>query len=56
VSGDWGDSKERRRKARYQRYNSSAKGQQRRKRYEEKHPERKAKWSELMQAKARDRQ
>jgi hypothetical protein len=40
---------------RYQRYNESEKGQQRRKRYEKKHPDRKKEWSNLMKAKARDR-
>lgn len=36
------------RKARQKRYNQSAKGQQRDRRYEENHPERKQRWSKGM--------
>ncbi len=39
----------------YARYNASAKGKARRKRYEDAHPERATRWSPLMAAKARDR-
>jgi hypothetical protein len=40
-------------RARYARYNNSAKGMARRRRYEEKHPERAVAWSKLMELKAR---
>lgn len=40
-------------KARRRRYEDSEKGQQRKKNYEAKHPERKERWSPLMEAKAR---
>jgi hypothetical protein len=43
------------RRASYKKYNDSEKGAARRKRYEDKHPERKEQWSELMRAKARRR-
>lgn len=48
------DSDEKR-KERYRRYNASAKGQARKRRYENAHPERKERWSEIMRIKARDR-
>jgi hypothetical protein len=41
--------------AKYARYNASRKGQARRKKYEEAHPERKERWSPIMFATARDR-
>lgn len=43
------------RKERHRRYNRSAKGQARNKRYEAKHPERKQRWSPLMAIKAKRR-
>jgi len=54
MSNDTGASTEKR-LTRYRRYNDSTKGQERRKRYEAKHPERKERWSEIMRIKARDR-
>jgi hypothetical protein len=47
---------EERRKARYERYNRSTKGQARDKRYEAAHPERAQRWSPIMKLKARERQ
>jgi hypothetical protein len=40
-------------RARHRRYNLTIKGAERYKRYEEKHPERKERWSKLMEAKAK---
>jgi hypothetical protein len=37
---------------RHRRYNRSVKGQARYKRYEQKHPERKERWSEIMRVRA----
>jgi hypothetical protein len=41
--------------AKYARYNASRKGQARKKKYEDAHPERKERWSPIMVAKAYDR-
>jgi hypothetical protein len=41
--------------AKYARYNASAKGQARRKRYEKKNPERATRWAPIMAIKAMDR-
>jgi len=41
--------------AKYARYNASEKGQARRKRYEDKHPERRERWSVIMRLKAYDK-
>lgn len=41
--------------ARQARYNGSAKGQARNRKYEDAHPERKERWSVIMEVKARDR-
>jgi hypothetical protein len=42
-----------RRRDKYRRYNASTKGQARHQRYEEKHPERRGRWSSGMIAKGR---
>jgi hypothetical protein len=41
--------------ARQRRYNQSVKGSRRYGKYEAKHPERRARWSAIMEIKARDR-
>jgi hypothetical protein len=46
---------EEKRRERYRRYNMSAKGQARRKKYEAAHPERATRWSPIMLMKGRDR-
>ncbi len=48
-------SSKEKRLARHARYNRSIKGAARYKRYEDKHPERKERWSPLMLQKARDK-
>jgi hypothetical protein len=50
-----GLSVEDRRKEKHYRYNQSAKGQARNRRYEQKHPERKTRWAPIMFIKARTR-
>jgi hypothetical protein len=42
-------------RAKHAKYNGSAKGQARNRRYEEAHPERKTRWAPIMIIKARDR-
>lgn len=49
------DERRRRRLESYKRYNDSLKGERRRRRYENQHPERRERWSEIMRIKARDR-
>jgi hypothetical protein len=41
--------------AKYARYNASAKGRARNKKYEDAHPERKTRWAPIMTIKAMDR-
>src|SRR5580692_10391913 len=46
---------EEKRKERHRRYNRSLKGQARSKKYEDRHPERRERWSPIMELKARDK-